>query len=231
MLYSDNAENIYSFRIDRVEPLYIPFLSRFTGPVRYEFMYGSLKGHTDPNSPYVHSEMFAFDPTSNFEFSFGRTVIFGGEGHVPVTIHTFLRSFFSINDTLGVESTKFDSKDPGARYSDFSVNYRLPYLRKSVSFYVDSFVHDDITPPDAPRRAAFRTGLYLSHFKFQPKLDLRVEAADTDCRTSRCQQGKFYYFEGIQVQGYTNKGFIFGDPIGREGQRRPRVADLSSVRQ
>ena len=31
--------------------------------------------------------------------------------------------------------------------------------------------------------------------------------------------GEFTYFEGgIQLQGYTNKGFIMGDMIGREGK-------------
>ena len=70
MAWSNNAENIYSFKIDRVEPLHIPYLSVVLGPVRYQFFYGSLKGHTDPNSPYVHSEMFAFRPTDNFEFGF-----------------------------------------------------------------------------------------------------------------------------------------------------------------
>jgi hypothetical protein len=218
MAWSNNAENIYAFKIDRVEPLHIPYLSAILGPVRYEFHYGSLKGHTDPNSPYVHSEMFAFRPTSNFEFAFQRTVIFGGAGHEPVNLHSFLRSFFSTSDTEGVEYTKFTAQDPGARFSDFSATYRLPYMRKTATFYVDSFAHDDVTPISAPRRAAFRTGLYISHFRGLPKLDLRVEAADTDCRTSRCQAGTFYYFEGIQLQGYTNKGYIFGDSIGREGK-------------
>ncbi len=55
MLWSTNAEPIYAFEINRVEPLYIPLLSRITGPFRYEFVVGSLKGHTDPNSPWIHS--------------------------------------------------------------------------------------------------------------------------------------------------------------------------------
>ena len=215
LAWSNNAENIYAFKIDRVEPLYIPFVSKVLGPVRYEFHYGDLKGHSYPNSPYVHSEMFAFRPTSNFEFGFQRTVIFGGEGHVPVTIRTFLRSFFSVTD-VGAE--KFTRRDPGARFTAFNASYRLPFVRKYTTFYVEAFSHDDVTPISAPRRAAFRTGLYLSQFKLLPKLDLRVEAASTDCRTSRCTQGAFYYFEGAQRQGYTNKGFLFGDPIGREGK-------------
>ena len=54
MAYSNNAENIYSFRINRIEPLSVPLLSRITGPFRYEFMVGSLKGHTYPNDPWMH---------------------------------------------------------------------------------------------------------------------------------------------------------------------------------
>ena len=56
MAYSNNAQNIYSFRINRVEPLHIPLLSRATGPFRYDFMVGSLKGHSDWNDPWVHAE-------------------------------------------------------------------------------------------------------------------------------------------------------------------------------
>ena len=113
MAYSNNAENIYSFRINRIEPLHIPLLSRLTGPFRYEFLVGALRGHTlmpnpayaggpsdranviNPGDPWVHVEKISFRPTENLEFGFERTVIFGGEGHSPVTLHTFLKSFFS----------------------------------------------------------------------------------------------------------------------------------------
>src|SRR5208283_3901349 len=83
MAYSNNAENIYSFRINRTEPLFIPLLSVLTGPFRYEFLVGSLKGHTYPNDPWVHLEKISFRPTVNLEFGFERTVIWGGKGHEP----------------------------------------------------------------------------------------------------------------------------------------------------
>ena len=54
MAYSNNAENIYAFHINRTEPLYIPLLSRLTGPFRYEFLVGALRGHTlMPNPAYL----------------------------------------------------------------------------------------------------------------------------------------------------------------------------------
>jgi hypothetical protein len=216
MAWSNNAENIYSFRIDRIEPLRIKYLSSILGPMRYNFFVGSLKGHTDPNSPWVHSEMFSFAPTSNFQFGFQRTVIWGGKGHEAINLHTFLKSFFDINDTTLAE--KLSGNDPGARFSVFNFSWRLPYLRRYVTLYTDTIAHDDVTPVSAPRRAAYRPGLYLSQFPHLPKLDLRVEAASTDTSTLRSTNGQFNYYEGIQLQGYTNKGFIMGDWIGREAK-------------
>ncbi|NYF52407.1 capsule assembly Wzi family protein [Tunturiibacter gelidoferens] len=216
MAWSNNAENIYSFRINRVEPLYIPFVSKIMGPLRYDFFYGDLKGHNVPRDPWVHAEMFSFRPTENFEFGFERTIIFGGKGHAPVTLHTFLRGFFSTHDTVGNEKQGRD--DPGARFSDFNASYRLPFLRKYVTFVVDTISHDDVTPISAPRRASFRTGLYLSQIPGVRKLDFRVEAVSTDPDVGPAHDGQFAYWETIQKQGYTNKGFIMGDWIGREAK-------------
>jgi hypothetical protein len=217
MAWSNNAENIYSFRINRVEPVRIKYLSRLLGPVRYDFFYGSLKGHTAPNDDYVHSEMFSFRPTRDFEFGFQRTIIFGGEGHEPVTLHTFLKGFFDTNDTN--QGVKFSRTDPGARFSAFNFSYRLPFVRNYLTLYADSEAHDDLTPVSAPRRAAYRPGIYLSQFPGAKHLDLRVEGVSTDCSTLACVTGSHQYIENaVQKQGYTNKGFIFGDWIGREAK-------------
>lgn len=104
MAYSNNAENIYSFHINRVEPLDVPLLSRLTGPFRYEFLIGRLRGHTympNPGNPdgsnpnlanvinpgdpwerleWEHLEKISFRPTENLEFGFERTAIWGGRG-------------------------------------------------------------------------------------------------------------------------------------------------------
>jgi len=212
--YSNNAENIYSFRINRIEPLYIPLLSRLTGPFRYDFMIGPLKGHTYPFDPWVHVEKISLRPTENLEFGFQRTVIWGGKNHEPITLHTFLRSFFSTVNVSG--AIKGSAADPGARFGAFDFSYRLPFVRKWLTLYCDSEVHDDVSPADAPRRASWRPGLYLSHVPGVPKLDIRAEAASTDPPVTTSDGGKFMYWETIQRQGYTNAGQIFGDWIGRE---------------
>src|ERR1035437_8695581 len=197
MAYSNNAENIYSFRINRVEPLHIPLLSRLTGPFRYDFLVGKLRGHTfmpnpayvanplsnlpnviNPGDPWVHVEKISFRPTDNLEFGFERTVIWGGQGHPPITIRTFAKSFISLSSPGG--NTKYGRDDPGARFGAFDFSYRLPFVPKCLAIYTDSEVHDDVSPIDAPRRASWRPGLYLSHVPGIPKLDIRAEAATTD---------------------------------------------------
>ncbi len=216
LAWSNNAENIYSFRVNRVEPLYIPYVDKVLGPLRYDFFVGSLKGHTYPRSPWVHSEMFSFRPSANFEFGFQRTIIWGGEGHTPVTLHTFFNGFFSTSDTNASE--KYSREDPGARFSDFNFSYRLPFVRNFATLYLDSIAHDDVTPISAPRRAAYRTGLFISQFPKLHKLDLRLEGVTTDPGVSNSHAGSFNYYEIVQRQGYTNKGFIMGDWIGREAK-------------
>jgi hypothetical protein len=214
MAWSNNAENVWSFRINRVEPLFIPYISRISGPIRYDFFVGPLKGHNDPVSPWVHSEKISLKPTPNIEFGLQRTVIWGGVGHAPITFGTFWHSFYSISDTRGAD--KFSRNDPGARFSAFDFSWRLPYLRNWLTLYTDSEVHDDVFPLSAPRHAAIRPGLYLSHFPGAPKLDLRAEAVSTDPDTGLSNGGQDMYTEVVQRNGYTSNGLLMGDWIGRE---------------
>ena len=233
MAFSNNAQNFYAFEVNRIEPLYVPGLSQLTGPFRYEFLVGALRGHTEmpdpayelnpssgapnvinPGDPWVHVEKISFRPYRDLEFGFERTVMFGGEGHEGVSLHSFLRSFFSL--TAGTSTNKGNTTDPGARFGSFDFSWRLPYFRNWLTLYSDSEVHDDISPIDAPRRAAVRPGIYLSHVPGIPRLDLRVEAASTDTPSNGRGPGQLMYYEAIEKQGYTNQGQLFGDWIGRE---------------
>ncbi len=216
LAYSNNAEPIYSLRINRVEPLYIPLLSKLLGPVRYDLFLGSLQGHISPRDPWIQGQKFSFKPSANFEFGVSRTIVFAGEGHVPLTFGSFWNSFTSFSNVP--ESVKFSRDDPGARYSSFDFSYRLPFVRNWLTLYTDSLVHDDVSPFSAPRRAAFRPGIYLSHLPRFPRVDFRAEAVYTDFPTSRSNGGQFFYFEQVYHDAYTNKQFILGDWIGREGK-------------
>jgi Capsule assembly protein Wzi len=216
MAWSNNAPPIYAFRINRVEPLSIPLLSRVTGPFRYEGFFGELKGWTQPRNPWVHAEKFSFKPSRNLEFGFSRVVIFAGEGHVPLTFGSFWHSFTSFSNVSVAE--KESRNDPGERHSSFDFTWRLPGLTRWVTLYSDSIVHDDTSPIDAPRRAAVEPGIYLSRVPGLPHLDFHVEAASTDTPAGTIDGGHFIYWEGQYRNGYTNQGHLLGSWVGREGK-------------
>ena len=131
-----------------------------------------------------------------------------------MTLGTFFRSFFS---PAGVQpSVKISRQDPGARFSTFDFSYRIPAWGNLLTTYADSFVHDNVFPISNPRRAAVRTGLLISRLPRAPRLDLRVEGAYTDVNDPQSVGGSFLFAEVVYGDAYTNRGFLLGDPLGRE---------------
>lgn len=216
MAISDNAAPFWMFRIDRDDPFRIPFLSRFTGPLRLDAFFGELAGHHFPPQSFVHAQKISFKPTRNLEFGFSRVVVFAGANHVPLTFGSFFTSFSSLQDVSA--STKLSRNDPGARHSAFDASYRIPGLRDWLTIYTDSIVHDDVSPISAPHRAGFNPGFYISHFPGFADLDFRGEAVYTDPPSDSVAGGRFIYWESVYRDVYLNHGSLFGNWIGRQGK-------------
>ncbi|MBZ5523748.1 MAG: phosphatase PAP2 family protein [Acidobacteriia bacterium] len=216
MIFSNNAEPIDMVRINRTTPLYVRWLSKLLGPLRYDNFFGKLSGHHFPADPFFYGDKISFQPTQNLEVGFSRTAVFAGQGNTPLTFGTFWNSFSSVNDVP--VTLKGTPQDPGARHGAFDFSYRLPFVRNWITLYSDSLVHDDISPIDAPRRAFIVPGIYISHFPKLNKLDLRIESGYTDNPVIPVQQGRFVYWELIYHDAYTNKGNLMGSWIGRQGK-------------
>jgi len=66
---------------------------------------------------------------------------------------------------------------------------------------------------------AYRTGVYISQFPGKlKKFDFRIEGVNTDPGVLPSRGGHFQYWEIVQEQGYTNKGYITADWMGREAK-------------
>jgi hypothetical protein len=216
MILSNNAEPFYMLRITRTSPFQLPSVFGYLGEIRFDSFFGRLEGHQFPPEPFLYGQKISLKPTENLEFGFSRTAVFAGQGITPLTFDTFFHSFFSTTSGLG---SGVDLRhNPGARHASFDFSYRIPGLRRWLTLYSDSVVHDDVSPISAPRRSAINPGLYLSHIPKISRLDLRVEAVNTDPPTARSNGGKFIYWEGIYRDAHTNKGNLLGNWIGREGK-------------
>jgi hypothetical protein len=163
--------------------------------------------------PFINGQRISFRPTHNFEFGVFRTTVYGGPGY-PFTWRTFFRSLVS-TENAGTFGT---SRKPGDRRSGVDFSYRLPGLRRWLSFYGDGFTDDQFSPIGYFDRSAWHAGLYLSQFPRLPKLDLRVEGVYTDNPIGGAVGHGFYYFNFTWRSGYTNDQNLIGSWIGREGQ-------------
>jgi hypothetical protein len=230
LIFSDNAAPICMFRASRTVPFSLPWIFHHLGPMKIDAFVGKLSGNDFPPRPILHGEKISFKPTKNLEFAFSRLAEMGGAAipgvnaapnatslcpfglQRPITLSSVLHSYFSF------EESNFYAcgSNPGKRTAGFEFSYRLPFLRNWVTLYSDSLSPDDPSPIDAPRRAAVEPGIYISHFPFLPKLDLHVEAANTNTPSSS-HNGSYVYIDNFYHDLSTNEGNLIGSWIGREG--------------
>jgi hypothetical protein len=226
VLMSSNSSPIPMIRLARVKPFKIPLVSRFLGPMWVELFMGQLAGHDWQNGveglhgsyngfsrqPFLHGEHISFKPTRNFEFGLLRTVIFSGE-FVPLTAGSLRHTLFGFGDAASGTLA-----DPGDQRSELNWNYRLPLLRRWVSFYGDAFTDDQFSPIAYWDRSVISAGLYFSHIPKIPKLDFRVEGVYSDVPAGGAIGHGFFYSNNGYLNGYTNNGNLIGSWIGRDGQ-------------
>jgi hypothetical protein len=228
-MFTNNAEPLYMFRVDQTSPRKLPCFLGLLGPYRIQFFFGKVSGQhyvNPPNSPtttfsigrslakqpLIHGQQISFKPTPNFEFGVGVTTLWGGVG-VPINLAEIRRTLltFTNPNTPG-------ALDPGDRRSFFYWSYHVPYLRKWLMVYGDSFTEDEFSPIGYPRRAAQNPGLYMPQIPKLPHLDFRFEGGYTALpNLVQPAGGGFFYWNVGYLDGYTNKGDIIGNTIGREG--------------
>jgi hypothetical protein len=206
MLFSNNSDPVPMLKVNQVEPIVLPSILKYLGPVRVQAFMGRLSGNHYPRGPYIHGEKILVKPTPNWEVGVSRMTEAFGQG-IPFTLRNLFGTYFSVADICCVANPQ---NYPGKRFSGLDFSYRLPHLRNWLTVYGDFLSADDINPVVNPSRAMYNPGLYVSHIPRLRKFDFRFEVANThhfeEAYTS------FFYKEA-----YTNKGFLFGDTVGRRG--------------
>jgi hypothetical protein len=230
MLFTNNAQPLNKmFRISRVSPFRLPSGLGLLGDIRMEFFLGQVAGQQFidnsalegsstatligqygkilASQPFLSGGKISFKFTPNFELSISKTTLYGGQGD-PLTIKTLFESALAVH-------VHGSSLGDGRSALDFT--YRIPKLRDWLSFYVDAFQEDEISPLDRPYKAAFESGLYLARLPQIPKVDLRIEGGTTSPINFPTCNG--CYYSNLQyLNGYTNHGELMGTWLGRAAQ-------------
>jgi hypothetical protein len=221
LAFSSNAEPTYNLRFESTRPHPFPLVPSL-GTYRFDIVLGKLSGHNYPARPWYNGQKADFNFGDNLEISFTRWSIFWGVDH-PITFHSFRQNVFSFNSTGGGagggggSAGYGDRQDPGDRKSNFDFTYRLPFLRRAVTLYADAYSDDDPSPISAPRRAVWNPGIYFARLPFLPHMDLRVEAVSSE-GLAHDFGGQHFFINNQYLDGNTNKGFMLGNAVGRDGR-------------
>jgi len=209
-LWSNNAAPVPMARLLQRD-VRLPGFLKFLGEARIDNFFGRLGGGSYVRDPYIYGNKINFKPLRNLELGFGRTVTIGGRGGTPLTSRNFLLSF------LGRTSQQLNSV-PGDSHSSFDWTFYVPKARNYLVFYGDLYADDDPVPFVKPARNPYRPGIYLTRFPGLPKLDLHVEAANTESPGQPHNVGDLNYWNYQYRDGYTNDGHLIGDAVGRMGR-------------
>lgn len=228
LAFTDNAEPINMFRLNRVSPFRLPWIFGFLGDIRFDSFIGRLSGQEFINNsnsccvgtlaqgqygrnlnpqPFLSGGRISFRFSENFEFSMSKTTIYGGPGN-PLTLKTFVQSNLALH-------VKGEPLGDGRSVADFS--YRIPKLRNWLTLYGEGFSEDEISPLNTPWKSAWQGGLYLAKLPNFHKVDLRLEGGFTNPVDFASCNGCFYH-NYQYLNGYTNNGQLMGSWIGRAAQ-------------
>ena len=109
LAFTNNAEPLDMFRVNRVSPFRLPWIFEYLGALRLDFFLGRLTGQEFINNgglgtvaqgqygmnlnpqPFLSGGRISFKFTQNFEFNISKTTIYGGPGQSPHLENIFAR--------------------------------------------------------------------------------------------------------------------------------------------
>ena len=214
-LLSDNAEPFDMVEVVNPEPIRLPLFLKFLGPARIDQFLGRLANRTDHANPWVYGQKITFKPLPGLEIGYGRLTTIGGRGGDPFTLHNFVLSYF------GQVSQKLDSI-PGENNNEMDWTLYVPKVRNYIVLYGEVYAFDDFIAWVRPTAYPFRPGIYITRIPGIPKLDLHIEAANTQApgwnSLTGGNEGRVVYWNDSYHEANTNNGFLMGNTVGRDGQ-------------
>lgn len=213
LLASSHPRPLDHIKLSSVSPFYHPWIFKYLGPSKYTFAVGNLGQSQKVNRSYFLLLKIDFSPCRFFEFGFGRSFIFGGQGGPDLTPVAFLKETFWFPEN-------FKNEGGGNNFTDqrwqFNMQAHFPFSFP-FSWYSDWGIDDSRQRMFASLeniwnyykdQVALQTGLFFPKL-FTYKVSTRLEYAKIPA---------LFYRHGIWRDGYTSSGAILGDPQGQDSK-------------
>lgn len=209
MSFSNNAFPLDQVRLSSAEPLHLPWLLSYFGPIKPSLLIAQLDDHRDFPKAKVGAWRLDWAPSRFVELGFNRIFQFGGQGRgSAINPGQFFKLLFnqgsdSQNTPLNVNN--LFSFEGTLRVPDIE---RYILIARDAAFYFDLGWDDSKFGLFVPDKPGGIVGTYLTGIFGDPKLDLRVEYA----KTSDIQ-----FTHSRYTSGFTNRGSVLSHFIGTKG--------------
>jgi len=204
LLLTSNAEPMTMVRLTNSEPVLLPWIFSYIGPLRFNFFITKLEEHRiDFPEPFLWGMRLNFKPLPYIEFGISRTVVFGGEGRPDNNFTGWWKSFAAGSEGRGRSSVSGDQK------AGYDIKLTLPFKFQPVQIYLDAAGEDRAGGGIKPIKWAYVTGIYLPRILGFDRFDLRAEFGETR---------RQWYTNFIYTEGYRYKGIIVGHHMGGDSQ-------------
>ena len=208
MLFSNNALPLDQVRVSAAEPFRLPWLLSYLGPVKATLLVGRLEESRDFPRAHVGGYRFNLAPFSFLELGHGRAFQFGGEGR-GFRARDFPRILFtqgSDNSNSPLNINNLISWDVTFRIPDVQ---RYLYFTRDLSLYLEIGWDDTHHGYFVPDRPGGIVGAYFAGWLGDPKLDLRLEYAQTS---------EIMFRHGTYTSGFTHRGSVLSHFVGTDGE-------------
>jgi hypothetical protein len=177
-MFSNNAPPLDQFRIGTAEPIILPWIFKYLGPIHVELMYARLEANRDHPHAILGAWRVDFSPSPLLELGFSDAVQFGGEGRPSLSPIDYLRVFF--RSTSGGVNDRFNTNTLYAA----DATLRLHDVDRLFPLSRDLTVYGQLggeTTPRLPTRSregiSYLVGLYLPNLFRRNESELRIEWA------------------------------------------------------
>jgi hypothetical protein len=208
MSISNNTRPLDQIRLSSAEPFHLPWLLSYLGSWKLVTFVAQLEQDRDIPNAKLSGTRVSLAPSRYVELGFNRMFQFGGRGR-------------GISPGQFVKVLAFDqgSDDPASpeqvnNVMSFDATLRIPDVQKYILIARDMTLYGDFGWDDSlfgvivPDRPGGIVGTYLTGIFGDPKLDLRIEYA---------QSSEIMFNHFIYTSGYTFRGSVLSHFIGTKG--------------
>lgn len=209
-LLSNNAEPLTMIKLTSPEPLHLPWILEYLGPVQYTLFVARLeKNRSDFPEPFLDGIRLDFKPHPLVEIGFERITLLGGHGR-PLSGDAWTKSFIGIHGHPNIDTPDSTDSEAGG-----DIKVTLPFHLQPLQVYWQRDGEDNRQYTfGLPYKFQDLYGIYLPRVLHFERIGLRAEYAVNHING----WPNYWYNHSIYTSGMTYNGMTIGHHMGTDSR-------------